>query len=65
MPAREKPRLSARTQAMALQTGLNPRRSAGATPPFSPRKSTRAVPGRGMVRAIWLESSGAARSSTS
>ena len=26
-PAREKPRLSARTQAMALQTGLNPRRS--------------------------------------
>ena len=27
VPAREKPRLSARTQAMALQTGLNPRRS--------------------------------------
>ena len=26
-PTREKPRLSARTQAMALQTGLNPRRS--------------------------------------
>ena len=41
------------------------RHSAGATPPSSSRKSTRCVPGRGMVRAMWEESSGAARSSTS
>ena len=31
------------------------RHSAGATPPSSSRKSTRRVPGRGMVRAMWLK----------
>ena len=67
LPASAFTRASSRESSTAPSTPsmAATRHSAGATPPFSPRKSTRAVPGRGMVRAIWLESSGAARSSTS